>query len=143
MIGAFPWRPAALAAVVILTACASPAPVIPTPGTAVSGPQPPGAATSTPLGLPTVQPAPGATPTGETVRRCRGSVCQRDQAQQAAIDAARRLSVEGDFLRAAEAWAALRTSSLPPTLAAEARFSKRSLWRRLAVARMPSRSSPS
>lgn len=122
MIGAFPWRPAALAAVVILTACASPAPVIPTPGTAVSGPQPPGAATSTPLGLPTVQPAPGATPTGETVRVAVEASVSATTAQQAAIDAARRLSVEGDFLRAAEAWATLRTSSLPPTLAAEVRF---------------------
>src|SRR5579859_338994 len=122
---AFRWRsagPAVLAALALLTACASPAPVPPARGPATSAPLPPATAPAGPSSAPRVPAATTAPASAPGTDLAPATGVAPSAPQRAAIDAAHRLVVEGDFLAAANSWATLRGSTLPPALAAEARF---------------------
>jgi soluble lytic murein transglycosylase len=117
MTGGSAWRSSVFAILALLIACAPPAPVATPPG-------PTSAASShaaTPLTL-------DANPTPRTLADLASKPAPTAAAPTAvegassAFLAARALVVEGDFVKAAEAWAAARRTTLPAAAASEARY---------------------
>src|SRR6266542_2515625 len=108
------------AALALLIACSSPAPIVPTP---TAAPEP----TLTPPTAPTraPDPTPVAEPTAAALRiesRQMFAIEQLSSDLQRAFSAARQRMFEGDYARAADAWRQLMQAALPAEATTEVRF---------------------